>query len=101
METKVEKAVTASPQPEKRTYNFYGHGKFRYAIYPDFWADTWGDKPMLGVVYADCEFYAEREAYTRGILPLNWSIRPVAVCVGVAKPREPKEKRGGSSKAAA
>ena len=66
-----------APRPEwKPGYrNFYGPGKFKYAIYPDNGWDIkrWGQKPLLGYVYADDEFYATREAYTKGLAPVNYT----------------------------
>lgn len=61
--------------------SFYGPGKFRFAIYPDYWKESWGKKPLLGFVWADDEFYAEREAYNRGLLTVNFTFRPQAVRV--------------------
>jgi hypothetical protein len=68
---------------EKPTFNrsFYGSGKFRFAIYPDYWKDSWGKPPLLGHVWADDEFYAVREAYNRKLLTLNYTFRPRAVKV--------------------
>lgn len=58
--------------------NFYGSGKAKYYIYPDDnW--KWGKKPLLGAVYADEPFYAVREAYTKGLVPLNFSFGLIAV----------------------
>ena len=47
---------------------FYGRGEFRYAVYPDFWKNSWGKVPLLGIVSADNEFLAERLALDRGFL---------------------------------
>lgn len=49
--------------------NFFGRGAYKFAIYPSYWKDSWGKSPLLGIVYADNEFLAERLAYDRGILP--------------------------------
>jgi hypothetical protein len=61
--------------------NFYGSGKSKYFIYPDGnWnVKDWGKKPLLGTVYADEPFYAVREAYTKGLVPLNFSFGLVAL----------------------
>lgn len=51
---------------------YRGYGKF--LIYPDSgWKKEWGQKPLLGIVFANDEFYAVREAYTEGIVPLNFT----------------------------
>lgn len=57
-------------------------GKYRWAVYPDYWKDSWGKKPLLGYVTADDEFYAEREAYNRGLLTVNYTFRPHCVNLG-------------------
>lgn len=75
--------VTEAP----RRRSFYGPGKFKWAIYPDYWKDKWGPKPVLGTVYADDEFIAEREAYNKGLLTVNFTFKPEPVKIGVAKPR--------------
>lgn len=64
--------------------SFYGTGAFKWAVYPDYWKPGWGDKPLLGHVYADSEFYAKREAYNRGLLTQNYTIEPDVVKIGVA-----------------
>lgn len=53
--------------------NFYGHGSTKFYVYPDAgWNEKkWGRKPFLGVVWADDEFYAVREAHSKGLVPLN------------------------------
>lgn len=43
-----------------------GYGKL-WAVYPDYWKASWGDKPMLGMVRADTEFDAVYAAYDRGL----------------------------------
>lgn len=48
---------------------FFGRGRNKYEVYPDYWSKTWGPIPRLGVVYADNEFLAEKIAYDCGILP--------------------------------
>ena len=47
-----------------------------YAVYPDYWKDKWGDKPLLGYVRATDPFSAERKAYDVGIITVNFTIRP-------------------------
>lgn len=89
MEIKEKRIQTEAPvAPPYR--NVYGSGKFKWAIYPDYWKVSWGPKPMLGVIYADDEFYAEREAYSKGLLPVNMTFKPQAVQIGVSKPRPPR-----------
>jgi hypothetical protein len=65
--------------------SFYGPGKFKYAIYPDYWKDSWGQKPLLGHVWADDEFYAIREAYSKNLLTMNYTFGPKPVKVYVSK----------------
>ena len=61
--------------------NFYGSGKQKFYIYPGKGWDTkkWGRKPFLGTVYADEEFYAIREAYSKGLVPVNSTFELEAV----------------------
>lgn len=49
--------------------DFFGRGENKYAIYPSYWKDTWGKAPLLGIVFADDPYLAEKRAYDRGILP--------------------------------
>jgi hypothetical protein len=86
METKEKQQPAEAP----RYRNVYGSGKYKWAIYPDYWKASWGPKPMLGIIYADDEFYAEREAYSKGLLTVNYTIRPQPVKIGEAKPRPPR-----------
>jgi hypothetical protein len=65
----------------KQPRSFYGSGRFKYAIYPDYWKESWGPKPLLGHVFADDEFYAVREAYSKGLLTVNFTFGPRAVKV--------------------
>lgn len=53
--------------------NFFGRGKNKYQVFPDYWPKAWGQAPLLGVVYADDEFLAERVAYDNGILPTHFN----------------------------
>lgn len=61
--------------------HFYGNGKHKYFIYPDDNWDVkkWGRKPLLGTVYGDEPFYAVREAYTKGLVPMNFTFGLIAV----------------------
>jgi len=58
--------------------NFFGRGEFKFAFYPSYWKDSWGRAPLLGIVFADNEFLAERLAYDRGVLPsaFNCTFQP-------------------------
>jgi hypothetical protein len=89
METKNTASSEGQPQAPQapRRRSFYGTGKFKWAVYPDYWKSKWGEPPLLGHVYADNEFCAEREAYNRGLLTLNYTIRPKPVLIGPALPR--------------
>lgn len=73
--------ISATEQTVKHTKSFYGHGKNKYAIYPDYWKESWGQKPLLGHVWADDEFYAVREAYSKGLLTVNYTFNAEAVKV--------------------
>jgi hypothetical protein len=53
--------------------NFFGRGDYKFAIYPSHWKDAWGRAPLLGIVFADNEFLAERLAYDKGILPTHFN----------------------------
>ncbi len=58
--------------------SFYGRGDYKFGIFPSYWKDAWGKAPLLGIVFADNEFLAERLAYDRGILPtpFNCTFQP-------------------------
>lgn len=60
--------------------NFYGHGEHKFYVYPDSGWDEkkWGPKPCLGIIWADGEFYAVREAYSKGLAPVNQTFGLVA-----------------------
>jgi hypothetical protein len=75
----MNKTYNAERPFRKPNRSFYGPGKFKYAIYPDFWKNTWGQKPLLGYVWADDEFYAIREAYSKNLLTYNYTFGPKAV----------------------
>lgn len=74
-------------QRPARRPSVYRTGKYRWAVYPDYWKESWGKPPLLGFVIADDEFYAVREAYTRNLLQVNFTFGPRVVNVGVVKPR--------------
>jgi len=73
------KTINTSGIPGYR--NFYGHGSTKFFIYPDSgWNEKkWGRKPFLGIVWADEEFYAVREAYSKGLIPVNQTFGIVAL----------------------
>lgn len=47
-----------------------------WEVYPDYWLDKWGPKPLLGYVRADDEFGARYAAYDKGLLIQNWTFEP-------------------------
>jgi hypothetical protein len=53
--------------------------KFKWAIYPDYWKNSWGEKPLLGTVFADDEQHAIRKAYDHNLLPHNFTFGPSPV----------------------
>lgn len=53
----------------KKYREFFGPGTEKYGIYPGVWSKKYGPAPLLGIVYADDEFLAERLAYDRGFNP--------------------------------
>lgn len=50
-----------------------------YAVYPDYWKKSWGDKPLLGYVKATDPFYAKRKAYDAKLLTQNFTFEPEVV----------------------
>jgi hypothetical protein len=81
--------MSSTTEVEVKHYNpaprvprsFYGPAKYRWAIYPDYWKDSWGPLPLLGHVWADSEFEATRTAYDKKLLTVNFTIAPKAVRV--------------------
>lgn len=71
--------VHSTPPYSRSNRSFYGPGKFKWVIYPDYWKESWGKRPVLGTVWADDEFYAVREAYNRGLLTVNFTFGPKPV----------------------
>ena len=68
---------------------FFGRGENRYAVLPSYWAKTWGPVPLLGTVYADNEFLAERIAYDKGIIsPHNCTFQAKIKLIGPVQSRE-------------
>lgn len=71
--------------------------KFLWAVYPDYWKKSWGDKPFLGTVRADSEFDAILAAYDYKLVHYSFSFGPeVKVIEPKAKgeKREKKERKG-------
>lgn len=59
-----------------------------YAIYPDYWKTSWGQKPLLGYVRADSTFHARYAAYDAGLLIVNATFGPDPV-MQIHKPYRP------------
>lgn len=57
-----------------------------YAVYPDYWKDKWGEKPLLGYVRAFDPFYAKRKAYDLNLLPKNITFEAEVVEVSSQNP---------------
>lgn len=63
---------------------FFGRGENKYGVYPPGWSEAlYGRAPMLGMVFADDEFLAEKVAYDRGISPS--AVPPVIKFLGPAR----------------
>lgn len=63
---------------------FFGRGENKYGVYPPGWSENlYGRAPILGIVYADDEFLAEKVAYDRGLVP--GSMPPVVKLLGTAR----------------
>jgi len=63
---------------------FFDRGENKYGIYPPGWSEQrYGRAPLLGIVYADNEFLAEKAAYDRGLTP--GSMPPVVKLLGPAR----------------
>lgn len=75
---------TSTPARRKKTWTEDPDLKV-FAIYPDYWKDSWGPEPCLGHVRAYSEFYAKYKAYDKGLLPYNFTFGPKAV--EVSKPK--------------
>lgn len=52
-----------------------------FDIYPDYWKPSWGQPPLLGTVSAINEFEAERKAYNKELLRVNFTFGPKAMLV--------------------
>lgn len=64
-----------------------------FAIYPDYWKDSWGEKPLLGLVVAESEFHACRRAYDKGFLRVNFTFQPEAVEISKSQVTDLKKTR--------
>lgn len=62
-----------------------------YAVFPDYWKDKWGDRPLLGYVRATDSFSAERKAYDIGLLRVNFTFKPEVKEVSENTVRRPKK----------
>lgn len=65
---------------------FFGPGENKYGIYPPAWNPIYGRAPLIGIVYADNEFLAEKLAYDRGMSP-SQSLPPKIRFLGAVKQR--------------
>lgn len=61
----------------------------KFIVVPDYWKSSWGDRPVLGVVYANNAFEGERMAYDKGLLRVNFTFKPKLI---PAKPNRSKQK---------
>lgn len=75
----------STPQEVEYNYRkFFGRGENKYGVYPPGWSENlYGRAPMIGIVYADDEFLAEKVAYDRGLV--LGSVPPVIKALGPAK----------------
>jgi hypothetical protein len=65
---------------------FFGKGKYRFLIIPDYWKENWGRPPTFGTVNADDEFLAQRLASDRGLInPYNCSFGYTFKNIGLNK----------------
>ena len=91
-----------NPSPHKEYRNIYGHGAFVWKIYPYTPVASNGSSVQdFGTVFADDEFYALREAFSKGILPadtLNVSLETYYVAVRIGKGKSREELRARSLK---
>lgn len=65
--------------PPKYFMCMSGGGQTLFAIYPDYWKKSWGEKPILGYVWSSDEYWATYDAYDKGIIPRNDTIKPKPV----------------------
>ena len=49
----------------------------KFAVYPDYWKREWGEKPLLGFVFAENVFHAQRKAYDKEIVRKNMTFQPM------------------------
>lgn len=83
MNTQVRNDSSKFPVRPKRPYDptdNKGRGyKYSWAVYPDYWKQSWGPAPLLGYVRADSEFHAKYAAYDKNLLPVNRTFGPKVV----------------------
>lgn len=69
----------------------------KYLVVPDYWKPSWGNRPVLGIVYADDVFDGERRAYDNGLLRMNFTFKPKLIehqnTANRSNYRKPKDKR--------
>lgn len=53
--------------------------KNSYAVFPDYWKESWGQPPLLGFVRADSEFHAKYAAYDKKLLIPNATFGPKVI----------------------
>lgn len=72
-----------NPDHQRRPYdptdNKWRGYRNSYAIYPDYWKQSWGPRPLLGYVKADSAFNAKYAAYDAGLLIVNGTFGPEPV----------------------
>ena len=73
----------SKPERESRTF----------AIYPDYWKEKWGEKPLLGLVVAENAFHACRRAFDKGFVRKNFTFEPQAVEVSKSQASDLKKSR--------
>lgn len=71
--------VNRVKRPFDHSDNKWRGYEFSWAVYPDYWAPTWGPKPLLGYVRADSAFNARYAAFDRGLLPRNDTFQPEVI----------------------
>jgi hypothetical protein len=93
--TSTEKRAFNSQEKPRRPYdptdNKTRGYKNLYAIYPDYWKQSWGQRPILGYVRADSVFHAKYAAYDASLLIVNATFGPEPV-LQIRKPYRPESK---------
>lgn len=70
------KSRFVKPDPTNNKTRGY---KYRWDVYPDYWKESWGPKPLLGTVRADSAFHARYAAYDKRLLTYNFTFGPEVV----------------------